>query len=126
MKIHNPPSVAAGSTYSHGIEVPANARWLYVSGQVGSARDGKARDGIEAQSDQAWENLKAVLASAGMSMADVVKITTYLVNEAHIDGYRKGRAKHLADFRPASTLIVVKRLAHPDWLVEVEAVAAKA
>jgi len=126
MKIHNPPSVFPGSTYSHGIEVPANARWLYVSGQVGAAKDGKPREGIEAQTDQAWENLKAILASAGMSMENVVKITTYLVDENHIEGYRKGRAKHLGDFRPASTLVVVKRLAIPAWLVEVEAVAAKA
>jgi enamine deaminase RidA (YjgF/YER057c/UK114 family) len=126
MKIHNPPSVAPGPTYSHGIEVPANARWLHISGQVGSTKDGKMREGVEAQTDQAWENLKAVLASAGMSMENLVKITTYLTDESLIDGYRKGRAKHLGDFRPASTLVVVKRLAMPGWLVEVEGVAAKA
>ena len=126
MKIHNPASVFPGSTYSHGIEIPANARWLYVSGQVGVAKDGTPREGIEAQTDQVWQNLKAVLASAGMGMENVVKITTYLVDENHIDGYRKGRAKHLGDFRPASTLVIAKRLAMPGWLVEVEAVAAKA
>ncbi|HTS93510.1 MAG TPA: RidA family protein [Stellaceae bacterium] len=126
MKIHNPASVFPGSTYSHGIEIPANARWLYVSGQVGVAKDGTPREGIEAQTDQVWQNLKSVLASAGMGMENVVKITTYLVDENHIDGYRKGRAKHLGDFRPASTLVIAKRLAMPGWLVEVEAVAAKA
>jgi len=76
MKTHNPATVHAAPSYNHGIEVPPNARWLYVSGQVGAGRDGKALDGIEAQTHQALENLKAVLASAGMSLADVVKMTT--------------------------------------------------
>ena len=125
MKIHNPSNLFAAPTYSHGIEVPPNARWLYVSGQVGAGADGKPRDGVEAQTDQAWRNLKAVLAAAGMGMEDVVKITTYLTDENSVAGYRKGRAQHLGDHRPASTLVIVKRLAEPAWLVEVEAVAAK-
>ena len=126
MKVHNPPSVFAAPTYSHGIEVPPNARWLYISGQVGAGKDGKPREGIEAQTDQVFENLKAVLASAGMGMENVVKLTSYLIDENHIEGFRKGRARHLADFRPASTLVVARRLAAPGWLVEVEAIAAKA
>ena len=126
MKIHNPSSIFAAPSYSHGIEVPPNARWLYIAGQVGAGADGKPKEGVEAQTEQAWRNLKDVLAAAGMSMENVVKITTYLTDENSIAAYRAGRAEHLGNFRPASTLVIVKRLADPKWLVEVEAIAAKA
>jgi enamine deaminase RidA (YjgF/YER057c/UK114 family) len=126
MKIHNPATVHAAPTYSHGIEVPPNARWLYVSGQVGAGRDGKPLEGIEAQTRQVFENIKAILASAGMNLADVVKMTSYLIDEEDIDGFRKARLPQLGDHRPASTLVVARRLAQPGWLVEVEVIAAKA
>ena len=126
MKVHNPPTVHTAPTYSHGIEVPSNARWLYISGQVGAARDGKPQEGIEAQTKQAFENLKAILASAGMSITDVVKMTSYLIHEELIDGFRKMRAEQMGDHRPAATLVIARRLAQPGWLVEIEAIAAKA
>jgi 2-iminobutanoate/2-iminopropanoate deaminase len=126
MKVHNPDTVHAAPTYSHGIEVPPNARWLYTAGQVGAGKDGKPLDGVAAQTRQAMENIKAILASAGMSLADVVKMTSYLVNEEDIDAFRKARLEQLGGHRPASTLVVARRLAQPAWLVEIEAVAAKA
>ena len=126
MKAHNPPTVHTAPTYSHGIEVPPNARWLYISGQMGAARDGKPQEGIEAQTKQAFENLKAILASAGMSLTDTVKVTSYLIHEDLIDGFRKARAEQMGDHKPAATLVIARRLAQPGWLVEVEAIAAKA
>ena len=126
MKVHNPPTVHAAPTYSHGIEVPPNARWLYISGQIGAGRDGNPREGIEAQTNQAFENINAILASAGMRFTDVIKMTVYLIHEDLIDGYRKARTVHLGEHRPASTLVIARRLAHPGWLVEIEAIAAKA
>ncbi len=126
MKVHNPAAVHTAPTYSHGIEVPPNARWLYISGQVGAGKDGKPLDGIEAQTKQAFENLKAILASAGMSFTDTVKVTSYLINEDLIDGFRKVRAEQMGDHKPAATLVIARRLAQPGWLVEVEAIAAKA
>ena len=126
MKTHNPATVHAAPTYSHGIEVPPNARWLYISGQVGAGRDGKPAEGIEAQTKQAFENLKAILASAGMSFTDVVKVTTYLIDEEDLDGFRKTRGQQMGDHRPASTLVIARRLAQQGWRVEIEAIAAKA
>jgi enamine deaminase RidA (YjgF/YER057c/UK114 family) len=126
MKTHNPSTVHAAPNYSHGIEVPPNARWLYISGQVGAGRDGKPLEGIEAQTKQAFENLKAILASAGMSFTDVVKMTTYLIDEEDLDGFRKARGQQMGNHRPASTLVIARRLAQPGWLVEIEAIAAKA
>ena len=125
MKVHNPPTVHTAPTYSHGIEVPPNARWLYISGQVGAARDGKPQEGIEAQTKQAFENLKAILASAGMGFTDTVKVTSYLIHEDLIDGFRKARAEQMGEHKPAATLVIARRLAQPGWLVEVEAIAAK-
>jgi enamine deaminase RidA (YjgF/YER057c/UK114 family) len=124
-KIHNPASVGVpAAAYSHGIEVIPNARWLYISGQVGMSEGRIGRD-IEEQSEMAWRNLLAVLASAGMGITDVVKITAFLTSAANVPGYRIIRDRHQAGHRPASTLLVVSALANPEWLVEVEAIAAK-
>jgi enamine deaminase RidA (YjgF/YER057c/UK114 family) len=126
MKVHSPSTVHPAPTYSHGIEVPPNARWLYISGQVGVSREGKTAEGIEAQTRQAFDNLKAILASAGMSFTDVVKVTYYLIDAEDLDGFRKARGQQTGDHKPVSTLVIARRLAQPGWLVEIEAIAAKA
>lgn len=126
LKAYNPAAVAApASAYSHGMEVPANARWLYVSGQVGVRPDGTLAEGFEAQADQALRNMMAVLAEAGMGAADLVRVNAYVTDAAHVKLIREIRARHFGDSKPASTLVVVAALAAPDWLFEVEAVAAR-
>ena len=64
IKFHNPKSVSVAGKYSLGVEVPPEARVLYVSGQVGVDSAGKLQDGIEAQSDQVWKNIGEVLKAA--------------------------------------------------------------
>ncbi len=124
--IHNPPTVAKpASSYSQAVEVPANARWLYISGQIGVAPDGTPREGIEAQADQCWTNIRNILAAAGMGVGDIVKVTTFLTNKGHVPASRSARDKALEGSRPASTLVVVAALASPAWLIEIEAVAAR-
>jgi 2-iminobutanoate/2-iminopropanoate deaminase len=126
MKLHNPAAVAApAGPYSHGAEVPAEARWLHIAGQVGIALDGTVPDTLEGQAEQAWKNLLAVLAEAGMVVQNLVKVTAYLTRPQDVVAYGKVRAQFLGEARPASTLVVVQALARPGWLVEVEAVAAK-
>ncbi|MCL4801330.1 MAG: RidA family protein [Burkholderiales bacterium] len=126
-KLHNPPTIAPPiGTYSHGAEVPAGARWLYVAGQIGLAKDGSVPSTIEAQTEIAWQNVGAVLAAAGMRIADIVKVNQYLTRLDHFPAYAAARAKHLGDHRPASTLVVVSSLVKPEYLVEVEVVAARA
>src|SRR5580765_7037699 len=79
LKIHNPKSIAApNGTYSHGIETPPNARWLYVAGQVGVRPDGSVSAIIDMQTEVVWQNILALLADAGMRVGDVVKITSFL------------------------------------------------
>jgi enamine deaminase RidA (YjgF/YER057c/UK114 family) len=127
LRKHNPGAIApAFSRYSLGVEAPAAARWLYVSGQVGVAPDGAFADGPEAQMETAWRNVLAILDSAGMAPGDLVKVNAYLTRAEDTGLYRQVRDRMLAGAEPASTLIVITALAHPDWLVEIEAVAAAA
>jgi 2-iminobutanoate/2-iminopropanoate deaminase len=127
LKVHNPKSTAApNGPYSHGIEVPANARWLCLAGQIPVRPDGSIPATIEEQTEVVWQNILAVLADAGMGIADVVKITSYLTRHENYARFTPIRTKYLGGHRPASTLVVISSLARPEFLVEVEAVAAKA
>jgi enamine deaminase RidA (YjgF/YER057c/UK114 family) len=122
----NPAEVAPpGGSYSHSIEVPPNARWLYISGQVGVARDGSLPSDLVGQATNCWNNIRANLAAAGMEMGDLVKITVFLTRESDVAAYREARDRILKAPFPASTLVVVSRLVRPEWLIEIEAVAAK-
>ena len=105
---------------------PAAGRWLHISGQVGVRKDGSIPEDFKGQAHCAWENLVAVLAAAGMTVADLVKVNTYLTDRSQHPQFSPIRAKFLGDARPASTLVVVAALARPEYLVEVEAVACRA
>jgi 2-iminobutanoate/2-iminopropanoate deaminase len=127
LKRHNPPTVAAPfSRYSHGVEAPDNARWLVISGQVGVTAEGKVLNGAKPQIEQAWRNLLNVLQAAGMGPHDLVKVTIFLVDRAHLQLLRDTRDAMLQGAAPASTLLFVAGLASPDWLVEIEGIAAAA
>ena len=124
MNKHNPGAIAAPlGAYSHGVSAAGGGRWLHVAGQIGLRADGSLASGFAAQADVAWGNLVAVLSDAGMSVADLVKVTHYLVPGTSLADYNPVRSKYLGDARPASTLIVVHALARPEWLFEVDAVA---
>lgn len=124
MKVYNPPSLARGRGYSHAFEVPPNARVLYCAGQTGARSDGSIAADFRSQAEQAWRNVGAVLEAAGMSYADIVQVTHFLVNRADRDVYREVRAQFITH-EPPSTMLIVAGLAQPDYLVEVEVVAAK-
>lgn len=117
--VHTP-----GAAYSHAVETSGNVRWLHCAGQVGIAPDGTVRDGFTAQAEQAWSNVLAVLKAAGMGPENLVKIT-HLVRPGDVAAYRPVVAKYLGDQRPASTMMVLQALARPEYLIEVEAIAAK-
>jgi enamine deaminase RidA (YjgF/YER057c/UK114 family) len=112
--------------YTHSVEVAPNARWLYIAGQTGMGLDGAVPDGIEAQSEIAWTNIVTILAASDMTVEDMVWMKTFLTRREDRDGYQAVRSRYLGDVRPASTFLIVSGLANPDFLVEVEAVAAKA
>lgn len=128
LKRHNPETIAEayGRGYSQALEIAPGARWLFTAGQVGARPDGTTADGFAAQADQVWANIMALLEEADMGPADIVKITGFIVGKENFPAYAAARKKVLGDLRPASTAIIVPALALPEWLVEIEAVAAKA
>jgi 2-iminobutanoate/2-iminopropanoate deaminase len=122
---HTPDTVAAPfGPYSHAVEVPEGSRLLYISGEVGVLPGGTVPKGIEAQAEACWRNIIAILADAGMGIEDLVKITTYLVRPEDVVPAGAARARHFGDARPGSATIIVKALVAPEWLIEIEAVAA--
>lgn len=122
----NPDTVAAPlGAYTHGIEIPEGARITFISGQVGVDAQGNLPEDFRAQAENAFANCRAVLEHNGLGMADVVKITQFLVRREDIPVYRDVRGEYLGEERPCSTLLLVSGLANPDMLIEVEMVAAK-
>jgi enamine deaminase RidA (YjgF/YER057c/UK114 family) len=110
--------------YSDAIEVRPGARWLVTAGTVGIRPDGSLPDTFEEQADQAWQNLVRALEQAEMTAEDLVKVTQYLVRPSDLPAYRPVRARYAPGVKPASTLVFVAALARPEWLIEIEAVAA--
>ncbi|MDB6078535.1 MAG: hypothetical protein JWO82_2282 [Akkermansiaceae bacterium] len=124
--LHNPTGIAPPfSCYSHGASASANARWLYVSGQVGATPDGIVPGDPEKQIALAWDNLLAVLADAGMGVTDLVKVDGFITQSSLVPQYRKERERRFAGHAAATTLVVVAGLAEPNLLVEIQAVAAR-
>lgn len=123
----NPGTVAPPfSRYSQGVVTDPGARWLHVSGQVGVRPDGSLAEGFEAQYEQALKNVLAVVQAAGMKTGDIVKLVTYMMDGSQVPKARGIRLSLMGDAAPASTLVLVAGLASPAWLVEIEAIAAKA
>jgi len=123
----NPEAVSKPNNYTHVVAAEGR-RIVFVSGQVAIDKDGNVvgKGDLARQAEQVFENLKACLASAGATFADVTKMTTFIVN------YRPEHRTMIADLRrrylpadkpPASTLLGVQSLATPDILIEIEATA---
>jgi 2-iminobutanoate/2-iminopropanoate deaminase len=111
--------------YSDGAVVGPNARWLHISGTPGlDPATGKVPDGIIAQAELTWQNIFATLKAAGMTPDNLVKATSYIVRREDIAEYMKVKAKYLGDIRPAQLLLVVDGHFKPEFLIEVDAIAA--
>ena len=110
------------AAYTQAIEVSGPTRTLYISGQVGLRVDGSIPDDIVEQTRLAGQNLEAQLKAAGMTLDNLVKITTILPNFDDLAAAREGRSKVLGDRKPTSTLIVAG-LANPAWKIEIEGIA---
>jgi enamine deaminase RidA (YjgF/YER057c/UK114 family) len=126
LKKLNPSAIAAPlGAYTHAIEIAPGARVIHISGQVGVRPDGSIAEGIEAQLACAWQNILAILADAGMGPGDIVKVTTYLTRAEDFKVHPRIRARFLGEARPTATAVCVSALAAPEFLCEVEAIAAR-
>lgn len=122
----NPSTVPKpSSSYTQAIEISAGARRLIISGQVGMRPDGVILKGLEAQTEQVFDNILALVAAADMSVADIVKIVTYCTVPGQMQVVREVRQRKLGAHAPASTLLLVAGLANPEFLIEIEAEAVK-
>ena len=101
-------------------------RLLYVSGQVAWDTNGNivGKGDVRAQARQTFQNLRGVLQAAGGDLDSLMKITTYITKIEDFPAVAEARRETFTGELPASTLIVVKSLFHPDFLIEVEGVAA--
>jgi len=121
----NPEGLVRSPAYTQVVEVVSPGRTVYISGQLGTTRDGKlaGRD-FRVQAEQVFENLATALASAGAGLFDIVKIDSYLADIAYLPILREVRALHLNPMAPpASTTIAVSGFALAGALLEVEAIA---
>jgi 2-iminobutanoate/2-iminopropanoate deaminase len=111
--------------YSHGIAVPAGHRLVFTSGQLGIAADDTIPEDCEAQADLCFANIAAILAEDGMGLADIVRINAFVTGRTHMQGYMRSRDRHFPKTPPpASTLVIVTGFTRPEFLVEIEAIAA--
>jgi len=109
--------------YIHALEVRNPSRLLYVSGTMGLSPQGAAGADLTEQLDLIWSNLRTILASAGMSVANIVRLTSYLRDPAYVVANQEARVAALGGHVVPTTAIVVQTL-RDDWLVEIEIVAA--
>ena len=122
----NPPNVPrAASRYSQAVAVGPASKRLIVSGQVGLNVAGELAEGLEAQLAQAFDNFLALVESAQMTAADIVKITVYVTLPGSVETYRRVRDDKLGKHMPTATYLEVQGLASPAFLAEVEGEAIR-
>jgi enamine deaminase RidA (YjgF/YER057c/UK114 family) len=119
------PGEASPNGYSNVVTIAPGSRLIWTSGQVAVGPDGVVPTGWEEQSRQVFRNLGAALETAGATWADVVKLTFYVVGTDELPLVRAVRDEFVnVAAPPTSTLVQVAGLFRPEFLIEVEAVAA--
>jgi 2-iminobutanoate/2-iminopropanoate deaminase len=125
MKAVSPPTIRAPlARYSHGVVVPAGHRLMFIAGQLGIDRDDTIPQTSEGQAEICFGNIAAILAEDGMAMRNVVRLSVYVTGREHMEGYRRVRDRQFPGTPPTTTLIMVAGLVRPEFLIEIEAVAA--
>ena len=119
------PEAKPVANYKMGTRMEGG-RLLYISGQVAWDTSGNVvgHGDVVAQARQTFQNLRGVLQAAGGDLGNLMKITTYITRIEDVPAVVRARGEVFQGELPASTLIVVKSLFHPDFLIEVEGVAA--
>jgi len=122
----DPPTIAPPvGSYSHCARITAETEFIFLSGQVGLRPDGSLPQTIEEQAIETFKNIVRALEANGMTLANLAKINTFMVQGHAVEGMRAARAAVLGDARPASTTVFVPQLVDPRHLIEVEAVFAR-
>lgn len=120
----NPAGIyPTGGDYLHGLAVKGAGRIVYVAGTMGLEADGTPGKTLDTQLALIWANIGRILAEAGMTLANVVRVTSYLTDRAYVVPNQEARLKALGGRAVPTTAIVVTTLSD-DWLVEIEVIAA--
>lgn len=112
--------------YSHALEVAAGSRLVFCSGQLGIASDAAIPPDCAGQTELCFRNIEAVLREAGMALSDIVRINAFVSGREHLRPYMEVRNRLFAEPYPASTLLIVAGFARPEFVVEIEVIAAGA
>lgn len=109
--------------YSQALEVQGAQRLLFISGQIPVSAAGEVPKDFRSQAVLAWSNVLAQLEAAGMSVTNLVKVTTFLASRDHAVPNREVRQEVLGTHAPALTVIITG-IFDESWLLEIEAIAA--
>ena len=125
-RVYNPGNVPPpqAPSYSHVAEVGPGERIIYIAGQVGADADGNIPDNIADQTRLVYQHIFGILEDAGMGPENLVKLTTFMTNPDDSAEMRVVRMEVFGDIAPPNTMVYISRLAHPNFKIEVEAVAA--
>ena len=117
--VYDPPG------YSQAVKVTGAQTILYLAGQVAYDKDGGGahRGDFKGQARAVFSAIKALVTAGGGTLDNVVKLNTYVTDVRNRPDYRTVRDEFFGPKGPASTMVEVSALAHPDYLIEVEAVA---
>ena len=122
-----PTGLFKPATFTPVVKVDAGHTIVFIAGQTSQNAQGQVvgAGDFKAQAAQVFENLKQALAAAGAGFDDLVKMNIYLTDPRFRDPLAEVRARYLTGRLPVSTLVTVAALAHPDYLLEIEVVAAR-
>jgi len=121
--INSPLAPKAAGGYAQALEVESASRLLFISGQIPESAAGELAPTFEEQARQAWKNVFAQLAAAGMKAENLVKVTTFLSSREYALANRAIRKEALGNHAPALT-VVIAGIFDERWLLEIEAIAA--
>ena len=113
------------AAYSDAVEVKPNSALAANVRHPGTLKAGQVPEDISGQAELAWQHIVEMLKRADMQIADAIKVTQYLKRAEDIPAYGKVRTRFLAELRPASMLLIVPELVRPEFLVEIEVIAAR-
>lgn len=119
---------APSGHFSQAIAVEAQGRIVFISGMTARRPDGTIAGvgDIEAQTRQVCENIKSAVEAAGGTLEDVCRVDVFVRNIEHFESIHKVRREYFKPPAPASTMVEVTKMVHPDYLIEINAIAVLA
>jgi 2-iminobutanoate/2-iminopropanoate deaminase len=122
--LQSPDAPAVSGAYAQAVRLVGARELLFVSGQIPVDMAGEVPESFGDQCRLVWRNIAAQLAAGGMSLADIVKVTTFLASRDHRAENGAIRQEVLGECSPALT-VVIAEIYDPRWLLEIEVIAAR-